>query len=110
MSMEGVIGWLGLNKLAGVAGFLGALVSLRWIREAELSAWQLCITLVGGWQASVYLTPLVMHYLSLPAKYEGGFAFVLGMFSMNFATKIVTTVHELDLAAILRSWLSKKGG
>lgn len=73
--------FLGLKLATIVAGFVGAVVSLSVIPPLSKSAAFLAI--VTGMATSVYLTPVVSHYLSLTGDLQNAVAFFLGLTAMH---------------------------
>ena len=88
--MDAFLSALGLSKGATIGGFLGALVSLRFI--TTLSVWQRCATVFGGMLCAAYVTPLVMSAIDLNLRQEGAIAFLIGLFGMSFAAAVVTEI------------------
>ena len=88
---------LGLTKGATIGGFLGALVSLKFI---EGMTWlQRIPTVFGGMCCAAYVTPLVLDLASMSAKTESAIAFLIGVFGMSVAAAVVKALPELITAA-----------
>jgi len=69
----------GIDLSPAVAGFIGALISLRFL--ATMTPVQVWITLATGFATSGYLTPVVQAYFTtLP---PGGIGFAVGFLSMG---------------------------
>ena len=95
---ESILTTLGLSKGATIGGFLGALVSLKFI---EGLTWvQRIPTVFGGMLCAAYVTPLVLE-LTLSthtAKTESAVAFLIGVFGMSIAAACVKALPELITA------------
>jgi hypothetical protein len=90
---DSILATLGLSKGATVGGFLGAVVSLRFL---EGLAWpQRVPTVAGGTIAAAYVTPLVMEVVALTPRVEGGIAFLIGVFGMSFTAAFMKAIPEL---------------
>ena len=95
---EHLLAALGLTKGATLGGFLGAVVSLKFI---ENMTWvQRVPTVFGGMLCAAYVTPLVaeMAMHSPTARTESAIAFLIGMFGMSIAAAIVKAMPELIAA------------
>jgi hypothetical protein len=90
--MTGVLEALGLKWISLAAGFVGALVSLRFIEG--LSLWQRATTVFSGALVAAYLTPLTVELLSLSLKMEGAVAFLGGLFGMSLAGAAIKAIPE----------------
>lgn len=77
--MEQIIG----TKISAIiAGFIGAIVSLRMIRD--LTPMMAITTIIGGTACAAYLTPLVVVYAGLSGtELESALAFLTGFCGMN---------------------------
>jgi hypothetical protein len=88
---------LGLKIATLVGGFVGALVSLKFIEG--LSVYQRGSTVLAGTMVSAYVTPIVVTYLELTPKMEGGIAFLCGLFGMSFTGAVIKAMPEWVAAA-----------
>jgi hypothetical protein len=95
---------LGLKYATLVGGFFGALVSLKFIEG--LGTKQRATTVLAGTLVSAYVTPIVVSYLELTPKMEGGIAFLCGLFGMSLTGAIIKAIPEW-LAAAKDKWASK---
>lgn len=93
---------MGLKWLTLIAGFLGAVVSLKFI--AGLNWWQRTSTVLAGTFIAAYCTPLTVELLSLSPKLEGAIAFLGGLFGMSIAGAAITAIPEW-IAAAKQKWL-----
>jgi hypothetical protein len=83
---------LGLKFASLVGGFFGALVSLKFIEG--LSVKQRPTTVLAGTIVSAYITPVIVSYLELSLKLEGGIAFLCGLFGMSFTGAVIKAMPE----------------
>ena len=91
---------LGLKNGAVVGGFLGALISLKFIEDiAHWSPWKKITTVLAGAAVAAYSTPLTVELLELSAKAEGAVAFIGGLFGMSIAGAIIKAMPSLIDAA-----------
>jgi len=88
---------LGLKVATLVGGFLGALVSLKFIEG--LSVKQRGTTVLAGALVSAYVTPIVVEFLELTPKLESGVAFLCGLFGMSFTGAVVKAMPDWVAAA-----------
>lgn len=80
----------GIDLSPAVAGFIGAMISLRFL--ATMSPMQVWITLATGFVTSGYLTPVVHVYLS--SVPEGGIGFLVGFLSMGVLGGAMELVND----------------
>lgn len=77
----------GLKVGTLLAGFLGAIVSLRFLQN--LTIIQALLSVVTGAVVAGYTAPVVQLYLSLSQPMEHGLGFLLGLTAMNLVPGIV---------------------
>ena len=98
-----MIGWLetiGLKQIPLIGGFIGALISLKFIEDiAHWSPWKKITTVLAGAAVAAYSTPLTVELLELSAKAEGAVAFIGGLFGMSIAGAIIKAMPSLIDAA-----------
>ena len=87
---------LGLKWAPLAAGFFGSLVSLRFIEG--LGMWQRGSTVLAGTAVSAYVSPVLIAWLELSPKMEGGIAFLCGLFGMSFAGAVIKSMPEFITA------------
>lgn len=83
---------LGLKWITVIAGFLGAVISLKFIEG--LSMGQRASTVFAGAIVAGYCTPLTVEVLSLSTKLEGPVAFLGGLFGMSIAGALIKAIPE----------------
>ncbi len=77
----------GLKAGTLLAGFLGSVVSLRFLQT--LTVVQAVLAVITGAVVAGYTAPIVQLYLSLSAPVEHGVGFLLGLTSMNLVPGVV---------------------
>lgn len=100
--IDALLTWFGLQKASMIGGFFGAMVSLKFIEG--LNIWQRGTTVFAGTFASAYVTPIVVEWLAISAKMEGGAAFLIGLFGMSMAGAVMKAIPEVVEAA-RKKWL-----
>ena len=97
--------WLGLNKAATVAGFVGSgLAAMQGKGRARVERF---IAFAVGFGVAIFAPELVIQLFQLkpaPALYSA-----LGFFLGYFGFRLMDAVMNIDLKEIASSWL-KKGG
>lgn len=101
MAAEPATTLFGVKHSALLAGFVGSLVALTFLRE--LTRLQMLAALGTGLATSTYLTPLVMRYFTIPSDMNDGVAFLLGVVAMNIIPAVIAIPEAIKndpLAAI----------
>lgn len=97
--MDGISSFLtalGLKNGAVVGGFIGALVSLKFIEDiAHWSWWKKTTTVLAGATVAAYSTPLTVELLELSQKAEGAIAFIGGLFGMSIAGAVIKAIPSI---------------
>lgn len=96
---------IGLKPLTLIAGFVGAVISLKFL--SDLTLWQKITTVAAGTIAAAYCTPLTVELLTLSPRLEGAIAFLGGLFGMSIAGAAITAIPEW-VAAARNKWLGDK--
>jgi hypothetical protein len=99
---------LGVKKAGLIAGFIGALVSLRFVHEANTWASRIFMAMAGT-MAAAYLTPGIAEFLGASERVESALAFGFGLFGMTLAGAIVAQVRDLKLAEAIATWFKRPG-
>ncbi len=94
---------IGLKLATFVGGFIGAVVSLKFI-DAGMNSWQKATTVLAGSVVAGYVTPVIVDTLGLSEKLEAGIAFLIGLFGMSLAGAIVTSIPTI-IDAARKKWL-----
>lgn len=82
----------GIKLAALIGGFFGAMVSLKFIDG--LGSKQRASTVLAGTLVSAYVTPVILSYLEMSPKLEGGIAFLCGLFGMSFTGAVIKAMPE----------------
>jgi hypothetical protein len=90
--MTGLLETLGLKWLTLAAGFLGALISLKFVEGLTMA--QRGTTVAAGALVAAYCTPLTVELLSLSMKMEGAIAFLGGLFGMSLSGAAIKAIPE----------------
>ena len=98
---------MGISLPPAVAGFVGALISLRFL--ATMTPTQVWVTLGTGFLAAGYLTPLTLSFVTAPA---GGVGFGIGFCAMGLLGGVMGLINQFasDPGSFLSRWtkLGKK--
>lgn len=107
MSLEAIASFLGIKKAAFVIGFVGAVVSLRFVKRAE-KWYEKGLMVFGGAAAAGYLEPPVSAYFSVT---NGGFiAFLIGLFGMSLASAMMGTINNIEWNKLWTDIIRKRLG
>lgn len=90
--MGGFLEAVGLKWAPLAAGFVGALISLKFIEG--LNMLQRATTVLAGALVAAYSTPLTVELLSLSPKMESAIAFLGGLFGMSIAGAAMKAIPE----------------
>jgi hypothetical protein len=93
---------LGIKIGVAVAGFLGGVVCLSWLRG--LSHPQAAMAVMTGAITASYVTPAAMAYLHWTPPLENFAAFVIGLTAMNIIPGVLrlSEMFKRDPARFLR--------
>jgi hypothetical protein len=83
---------MGLSWLNTAAGFVGSVISLRFVEGLNL--WSRLSTVAAGTMVAAYCTPIAVELLGLSHKLEGGIAFMLGLFGMSIAGAVIKAIPQ----------------
>lgn len=95
----------GVKLAVLIAGFMGAVVSLSFVRG--MTRKQIILALVVGVVCANYATPIVVYYLGLPQQIELGAAFFVGLTAMNFIPAILKISEAEKLAELIKGRFNK---
>lgn len=90
MPVETTTTLLGVKYSATIAGFMGSIVALTFIKE--LTFVQLILAIITGCSTSTYVTPLVMYYFKIPVSINDGIAFLIGILAMNLIPALIALI------------------
>lgn len=103
-----------LEKLIGtdkaiIAGFIGALIALKF--QEELSSWKGRAWFVfTGLVCANYGTPLAMNFYSIDPDLRGGVGFLLGAFGGSLLAAGFRAIKNLDLVSLVKAKLGNGSG
>ena len=89
-TMDAILAALGLTKGSVIGGFLGALISLKFIEG--LNFWQRLTTVFAEMIVAAYSTPIAVELLELKPSTEGGVAFLIGLFGMSLVSAVIAAM------------------
>lgn len=89
-----------------VAGLLGGLVGLRFV--PGLSWPERLTNLAAGGLLSYYTAPALVGWWGLSEQMLGFLGFLIGMFGLSVASAVLQAIRQLDLADVIRSWISRR--
>lgn len=97
---------LGIKAATAVAGFLGGVICLSWLRE--LTRTQAAMAVITGSVTASYGTPALMWYLNWPLPLENAAAFFMGLTAMNIIPGLIrlSELFKRDPAG----WIGRDGG
>lgn len=84
---------LGFKATTLLGGLIGALLSLRFAPGA--TGLQRSVNVIGGMFTATYLAPLVRQEFSMPASFEAGVGFILGLCGMAI---VAAFMEQIPLA------------
>lgn len=98
---------LTLKYSTAIAGFLGGVVSLSYVRS--LTRWQAMSAIGTGAICAQYLTPIAIHLWTIPLVVHGGVAFLIGLTAINIVPALLkaSSLVQDDLTALLKRLLGK---
>lgn len=98
--MHGISELLGLKIGTLVAGFVGAIASLAYLRD--LTPWRATLAVFVGTGCAAYATPVMMGWLQLENGMAGenAAAFIVGIIGMNLVGAFYRTGERLRMVGI----------
>ena len=93
----GILEFFCVKGLPLAAGFIGALISLKFIEGLNMA--QRATTVLAGTFIAAYLTPFTVELAELSPKMEAAVAFLGGLFGMSIAGAAITAIPEWVAAA-----------
>lgn len=104
---ESLLADLGLKKAALLAGFVGSIVSLRFVTELH-GAWSRASMVVCGTLTAAYVSPALAEVMSVSARVEHGLTFAVGLFGMSMAGALLAFVRDKG-GDVIGGWLKRPG-
>lgn len=88
-------------------GLAGAVVALRWL-PVETTRVDRFFAAIGGFMAAANLGPAISDVIGIGSqRVEAGIVFATGLFGMAVAGELISTIKELQLAALARDAIRK---
>lgn len=106
--LEELLAAVGLTKAPFVAGFIGGVFSLHFVKELRGATGSLA-AIAGGAATGGYVAPVVVEYWSLSPSANGALGFLIGMFGLSLASAVYVVITTTDWKAVLASLLSRRG-
>ena len=97
--LQHIAEFLGVKKLALVAGGIGAAVSMPFIEGTlprKLSLF------VSGWAASVFASPVLIRWMDV-GDAEYGVVFLVGVFAMSITDAIIRSLKDVTFTSIMEN-------
>ena len=91
------------EAVKAIPGLVGALVALRWFTGLFAQAFA---SVFGGAAIAYYATPYFMDWFG--STFRDFTAFLLGLFGMALAAKVLEAIGLIDFAQILSSFFIVK--
>lgn len=86
-------GLLGVKALTALAGVVGGVVSLQYVKD--LTVWRRVWAVIGGGAMAAYGAPIALAYMGAPAQLESGAGFFIGLFGMSAAGAIFRIIDRV---------------
>lgn len=91
---------VGIDKIV-VGGFLGAVLSLRFV-DKSLGVLDRALLVLGGLAAAKYGTQLVQAFVDIKGGYMDGVSFFIGLYGMSLIDALYTPIRDGTLIAKIR--------
>lgn len=92
--------FLAYLKIPAIAGFVGGIVSFRFIDELTWS--KRVATAFTGALIAHFGTPVASFYFEMHDKYEPSIGFLLGLFGMSLVAASIQTIPKIAAAFTTR--------
>jgi len=107
--MEQLLSLLGVKNLALlIAGFLGSVLSLKFVADAK--TWpQRGFMVLGGTVFAAYVTPVLGNLMGASEPMERGLSFMVGLFGLTLASAIFNGIRETKFGEVIAGWFKRPG-
>lgn len=103
-----IVSFFGVKLGAFIAGFVGSVISLRFVSNVE--TWKGRVSLVASGAAiSTFGAPGLGQWLDVTEKTATCLHFLMGVFGMSLLAAIMGAIRETQWAQALKSWITKPG-
>jgi hypothetical protein len=91
---------LGFKPL--IAGFIGSILSLKWVPEAVTTRAKVW-TVLAAFSCSLFLPPMMWEWFEITkVGTQTGISFVVGLFGMAAAGKVYAAIMDLPLTDFIK--------
>jgi hypothetical protein len=90
----------GLKIAYIIAGFIGGIVSLKFVQD--LNRWAAVLAVFTGSAGANYGTPVLLHYMPLDASLEYPAAFLVGLTALNIIPIIIKATEKVNLIQLIK--------
>lgn len=90
----------GLKIAYIIAGFIGGIVSLKFVQD--LNRWAAVLAVFTGAAGANYGTPVLLHYMPLDASLEYPAAFLVGLTALNIIPLIIKASEKVNLIQLIK--------
>jgi hypothetical protein len=90
----------GLKIAYIIAGFIGGIVSLKFVQD--LNRWAAVLAVFTGSAGANYGTPVLLHYMPLDASLEYPAAFLVGLTALNIIPLIIKASEKVNLIQLMK--------
>jgi hypothetical protein len=90
----------GLKIAYIIAGFIGGIVSLKFVQD--LNKWAAVLAVFTGSAGANYGTPVLLHYMPLDASLEYPVAFLVGLTSLNIIPLVIKASEKFDFIQMIK--------
>lgn len=89
---------------AAVSGAIGSVIYYLRFSGEKKDVFKFLISAMSGSASAYYLTPLVVHYMSIMDDVNNGVAFLIGLFGMSLASSIISIIKTHGAEFLMR-WI-----
>lgn len=98
--IDGVLVAIGLHKGALATGFIGSVLSFRFVNQ--LGTFGRAATFFGGALLAGFLAPLMVDWFGLKENYIGGVGFVVGALGMSVLAATLQAIKNADVISLVK--------
>jgi uncharacterized membrane protein YeaQ/YmgE (transglycosylase-associated protein family) len=90
----------GLKIAYIIAGFIGGIVSLKFVQD--MNRWAAVLAVFTGAAGANYGTPVILHYIALEQSLEYPAAFFVGLTSLNLIPLVIKASEKFNLLQLIK--------